>query len=177
MGKICTFTGHRDIPVEQYSNVINKLTDLLVYLVENEGYTDFRAGGAIGFDTIAALTVLELKKKYDIKLHLILPCRDQDRYFTENQRTFYRFSIEYADSVTYTSERYSNRAMSIRNRALVNGADLCVAYLTRLTGGTYRTVTLARREIGNVVTLTDSGFLNKDEADFRRDIPRLLARR
>lgn len=42
--------------------------------------TYFGAGGALGFDTLAAQTVLELKKKYpDIRLILVLPCLSQTR--------------------------------------------------------------------------------------------------
>ena len=41
---------------------------------ENSGYLYFGAGGALGFDTLAAQTVLDLKKDYpQIKLILVLP--------------------------------------------------------------------------------------------------------
>ncbi|MBQ2806065.1 MAG: DUF1273 family protein, partial [Clostridia bacterium] len=58
------------------------------------GATHFRAGGAIGFDTLAALCVLEQKKQYpQIKLDLILPCRDQDAAWGEQDQHAYHFVL------------------------------------------------------------------------------------
>ena len=38
------------------------------------------AGGALGFDTLAAQTVLEMKKEYpQLRLILVLPCENQTR--------------------------------------------------------------------------------------------------
>lgn len=154
MSKICCFTGHRSINSSQYGAIQKKLFAVLCELVENDGVTDFRAGGAVGFDTLAAFCVLALKKRYPhIKLHLILPCKDQDKNFREDMREFYRYVIKVADSVTYTQEKYHSGVMLIRNRALVDGADVCVAYLKSLKGGTYQTVNLARRAKVKVINI------------------------
>lgn len=49
-----------------------------------EGNFIFLAGGALGFDTIAAQIVIKLKKKYPhIQLVLILPCRSQSKYWSK----------------------------------------------------------------------------------------------
>ena len=145
MGKICCFTGHRDVPDESIRAIFENLEGMLTHLIEDEGVTDFRAGGAIGFDTIAAMVVLKLKRKYPhIKLHLMLPCKNQDYKFTSTQKTLYRFTISSADSVEYIRERYSSTAMHARNRALVGGSDFCVYFLDHLHGGTYYTVNYAR---------------------------------
>ena len=44
----------------------------------------------MGFDTLAAQEVLNLRKQYkDIKLILVLPCRDQaDRWKAEDQEEY-----------------------------------------------------------------------------------------
>ena len=40
----------------------------------------YGAGGALGFDTLAAQTVLDMKKEYpQLRLILVLPCEDQTR--------------------------------------------------------------------------------------------------
>lgn len=55
----------------------------MIESIEN-GYRYFGEGGALGFDTVAALTVLELKSVYpDIKLILVLPCKKQTRGWSE----------------------------------------------------------------------------------------------
>ena len=146
MSKICCFTGHRNISSQSAKTINHKLENTLVNLIENDGFTDFRAGGAKGFDSVAALAVIKLKKRYpNIKLHLILPCKAQDRYFTTLERDVYRFTIENSDSVIYVQEHYSDGVMFARNRALVDGADLCLAYLEKLSGGTYQTVNYAKK--------------------------------
>ena len=147
MSKICCFTGHRNFSQETAQEIISRLEDTLINLIENEDFSDFRAGGAIGFDSFAALTVLKLKKKYThIKLHLVLPCKDQDKYFSKMEKEIYHFVLNNADSVTYIQENYSEGVMFARNRALVDGVDLCIAYLSMLEGGTYQTVTYAKRK-------------------------------
>ena len=84
MSKICCFTGSRDIKGISSLDLANKLEKLLIDLIEKENYTDFRAGGARGFDTLAALVVLKLRERYpQIKLHLFLPCKNQEKYFYE----------------------------------------------------------------------------------------------
>ena len=147
MSKICCFTGSRDIDDFNASDISRALEEVLVNLIENEDYTDFRAGGAVGFDTIAALCVLNLKRRYPhIKLHLFLPCKNQDKFFSLWERKYYFQTIKYADSITYTQEHYSDSAMMKRNMAMVDGSDICVAFLTKLTGGTYNTVKYAKRK-------------------------------
>ena len=49
----CCFTGHRKIPQKKYIQIQEKLKDKIVKAIQN-GYTFFYAGGAVGFDTMAA---------------------------------------------------------------------------------------------------------------------------
>ncbi len=66
----CCFTGHRKIPPEQYAALARRLEQEITCLI-GQGIVYFGAGGALGFDTLAAQTVLRLKKKYpQIKLIL-----------------------------------------------------------------------------------------------------------
>ena len=69
----CCFTGHRKIPQRKSGQIQERLRNEIVTAIQN-GYTFFYAGGAIGFDTMAAQAVLELKAQYPhIKLILVLP--------------------------------------------------------------------------------------------------------
>lgn len=154
MSKICCFTGHRYMSAIPLEEIKKRLESLLVKLIENEDFTDFRAGGARGFDSVAALTVLKLKNRYPhIKLHLILPCKGQEKYFSPFEKQVYALALAHADSVAYVQERYSDGVMFARNRALVDGSDLCVAYLEKLEGGTYQTVNYARKKRVRTINL------------------------
>ena len=151
--KICMFTGHRAINAEHSVMLPEQLGDLLDKLIE-DGYTEFRAGGAIGFDTFAALKVLEKKEKYpDIKLHLFLPCRNQEKAWSENLKEAYYYVLKKADSVRYCSEIYAAGCMQKRNRDMVDGAQLCVAYCGKSGGGSAYTVDYARKKGVKVINM------------------------
>ena len=105
--KVCMFTGHRTIATSDLFALPARL-DFLIEKLINDGYTDFRCGGAQGFDTIAALKVLEKRKKYPhIKLHLFLPCKDQADRWSENARCAYFMILDAADSVKYEVDVYT----------------------------------------------------------------------
>lgn len=53
------FTGHRELPADNLPEISKHLEDTLVTLIE-QGYRYFGAGGALGFDTLAAQAVLRL---------------------------------------------------------------------------------------------------------------------
>lgn len=55
------FTGHRKIPLEQYAPLHQRLEGVVIDLIDR-GYCFFGAGGAMGFDTMAAQVVLTLRQ-------------------------------------------------------------------------------------------------------------------
>ena len=91
-GQTCCFTGHRIIPLGEYDSIKEKTQETVEKLIE-KGVCYFGAGGALGVDTLAAKVVLEAKKKHpEVKLILILPCYDQDRMWsTEDKRVYVWF--------------------------------------------------------------------------------------
>ena len=128
----------------------NKLIQVLEPLI-NDGATDFYAGGAIGFDTLAASTVIELRQQYpQIKLHLILPCckAEQTAKWTAAQVAEYDSILSVADSVEYISEHYYNGCMKARNARLVELADCCICYYDnkKSASGTGQTIRMAVKE-------------------------------
>lgn len=106
----------------------------------------FGAGGALGFDTLAAQCVLSLRKRYShIKLILVLPCTTQTKGWSKDDIAVYEEIKSQADKVVYTSHDYFRGCMFKRNRHLVNGSSVCIAYLTQEKGGTAYTVNYARQ--------------------------------
>ncbi len=150
------FTGHRKIPPNESSVVSENLRKTLVQCIEN-GYCYFGAGGALGFDTLAAKTVLELKKEYPhIKLILVLPCQNQTRGWKPTDIKEYESIKLSADKVVYTSEQYFRGCMQKRNRHLVDHSSLCICYLTEPSGGTAYTVEYAKRCQLNVINVANT---------------------
>ena len=135
MTKNVCFTGHREIPREHYL----KLRDILIQEIEaqiEQGATVFRAGGALGFDTLAALCVLDVRRHHPhIRLELILPCPTQTRGWSPSEKGLYQQILEQADSHRYVSNTYFSGVLQMRNLALIRDSDVCIAYLRSSHGG------------------------------------------
>lgn len=140
----CCFTGHRSIPLNQYSKIHNILEKVVIRLIDS-GVCYFGTGGALGFDTMAALTILNLKEKYpNIKLILVLPCKNQTYNWSIKDKQLYDFIKSKCDKYVYTSKQHYNGCMIKRNRHLVNNSKYCICYLTKKSGGTAYTVNYAK---------------------------------
>lgn len=151
----CCFTGHRKVEAELLPSLRTALQATMTELIET-GCLHFYAGGALGFDTLAAEETLALRDRYpQITLHLLLPCRDQCRSWTIPEATRYEVILSQADSYCYLGETYSSAAMAMRNRALVERANICIAYLRREVSGAGQTVRAARRAGLPVINLAE----------------------
>ena len=60
-----------------------------------------------------------------------------------------------ADHIEYITDRYTATCMYARNRALVDGSTLCVAYLTENRGGTLYTCTYALKKRVELINLAE----------------------
>ncbi len=150
------FTGHRTIDRKHAFFLPTRLNSTLEELILR-GADRFCAGGATGFDTLAALAVLELKKKHPhIRLDLILPCPDQTVFWRDKEMlVLYDRILKEASSVTYVSDRYTSACMHARNRRLVSESQVCVAYMTRSGSGTSYTFAYALQQGLKVINLAD----------------------
>ena len=147
------FTGHRNIPADRLDALSRDLRKKIVAMIES-GKNIFLAGGALGFDTLAAQTVLALKSDYpQIQLRLVLPCLAQTRGWSATDVRIYEDIKSKADTFCYTSQEYTRGCMQKRNRALVDGSCACICYLTESKGGTAYTVKYAKKKGLRIVNL------------------------
>lgn len=149
----CCFTGHRELPVWGRKQLAAKLEATITGLIDR-GIIFYGAGGARGFDTLAAQTVLKLKPNYpSIKLILVLPCLTQTRGWRPEDIAEYERIKAQADKVVYTAQDYSKGCMHKRNRHLVDNSSVCVCYLTKDSGGTAYTVDYAEKKGLEIINL------------------------
>ncbi len=154
--RTCSFTGHRIIQQETLNSLKEKLPKALKSLIQ-KGYHTFCSGGALGFDLFAAQIVLSLKKEYPcIKLVMILPCRDQERFWNSKQKELYQKVLEKADKIIYTADVYHRGCMQKRNRHLVDTASILIAFLEHEAGGTKYTVEYAEKNHIPVIFLPEA---------------------
>lgn len=152
------FTGHRKIPAHDIQNIENQL-DKIIEKLYQKGVIFYGAGGSYGFDMLAEMAVIRARNRHkEIKLILVLPCKNQEKYWTEDNKTAFAEIKNQSDKMVYTSEIYSKDCMHKRNRHLVNFSGYCVAYLNKNSGGTAYTVNYARQnglEIVNLCGVSD----------------------
>lgn len=142
--KTCCFTGHRIIKEKEIDDLKIRLEQEIINLIEKD-VVFFVCGGALGFDTIAALTILKLKKVYkNIQLIMALPCKNQDKYWNEKDKIIYKNILSLADRIICISDRYTYDCMLNRNRYMVNISYYCICYLRKAKSGTAYTVNYAK---------------------------------
>ena len=150
MASVC-FTGHRSIK-EPLSNLYRRLDRAIEKAISENNASDFYVGGAVGFDMIAALRVLRLKKKYgSVSLNLVLPCPIPEMVtkWSDDDKTAFDDILNRADSIIVISDKYYDGCMKERNQRLVDHADtLCICYWNENDNrsGTGQTVRMAERK-------------------------------
>ena len=168
MDTACAFTGHRPQKFPwQYDETDSRCIALKSALAEqirlltDAGVTQFLSGMAEATDTWSALSVLALREKNPaIKLHCILPCREQADKWSSSSRNLYRSILKRADSIVYVSREYHKDCMLERNRFLVEHASILLAvYNGELRGGTAATMRYAQK-MGREIIVIDPTTLD-----------------
>lgn len=151
--KTCCFTGHRKIKqADVYAMTIN-LNTAIKKAIQN-GVDTFVCGGALGFDMVAANLILCLKEMGEqIRLVLVLPCEEQERFWNKKEQDNYKHILSEADEIQYITDRYFKGCMEQRNQKMVELAGMCIAYLRHEKSGTAQTVRMANEKGIPVVKL------------------------
>lgn len=138
---IVTFCGHRDIVCSD--KLIRQLRFVLCDLI-TEGADTFLLGGYGAFDSMAAMTVWELKSTYPhIRSTLVLAYLDRD--YNEDL---------YDDTIYPPLEGVPLRyAISQRNRWMVDAADVIVSCVIHSYGGAATTLRYAKQKHKRIIRL------------------------
>ncbi|MCM1060305.1 MAG: DUF1273 domain-containing protein [Eubacterium sp.] len=145
--KVACFSGHRKMPqdcTELQADLEKAITTLI-----KQGVVFFGSGAALGFNQIAAETVLMLKKDYpQIKLIMVLPCppEQQSLKWNDEQKKHYYELLRQSDKVRLLSPQYTSSCMLDRNRHLVDNSAYLICYLRKQSGGTLYTVNYAEKQ-------------------------------
>ncbi|MBE5809516.1 MAG: DUF1273 domain-containing protein [Clostridiales bacterium] len=159
------FTGHRVLGKTD-DPALSQLTELLE-LLYTQGYRDFLCGGALGFDLYAAERVVELRRMHpDVRLIFCLPCADQSSKWKKADCSHYERLLYASDETRVLSPRYYDGCMQARNAYMVDRSYLCVAYMSRLHGGTLSTVRYAISQDVPVINLAVPGVVEEYRQSF-----------
>ncbi len=151
----CAFTGHRDIPRELYESLSESIRREL-YALYQKNVRHFIVGGAIGFDMIAAVTVLNLKSDLpDITLHIAIPCPNHFAKWRSSDKALFNAVRARADSELIVSPKYDRGCMYTRNRFMVDNSSYLISYCVKKSGGSHYTETYAKEKGLNIINISE----------------------
>lgn len=145
------FFGHRYI--DNFFVVESKLEEIVRVLLHSKEYVEFLVGRNGDFDQMVSSTVLRMKHSVrddNSALRLVLPYPTAE--FENNEDSFYDYydEIEICDEA---AKAHFKGAMQIRNRSMVDRADLIICYIEHNEGGAFQTVQYAKKQEKQVLNL------------------------
>ncbi len=149
----CCFTGHRIIEKPRYEQISSELSQTIEAL-EVKGVTHYYAGGAVGFDLIAAVTIANIKMLVpQITLTLALPYPGYNNGWRKADTEIFKKVMQRADEIVYISDEYYGGCMLARDRFMVDKCGTCICYLEKAIGGTAYTVNYAIKKDLDIINV------------------------
>ena len=147
------FFGHRYI--DNPFRIEERLEEHIYRLLAEKEYVDFLVGRDGEFDQFASSAVLRIRKRYrddNSSLILVLPYARAE--YLNNEESYHDYysdvEISYAASVAHPKA-----AIQIRNREMVDRADLILCCIEREKGGAWQTIQYAIKQGKTVINLAD----------------------
>ncbi len=147
------FFGHRYI--DNPLKVEELLEEQIRKLINEKEYVDFVVGRNGEFDQCVSSTVLRVRKNVrDDNSALVLMLPYPTAEYLNNEEYFHDYytdvEISYSASVAHPKS-----AIQIRNREMVDRADLVIYYVEHNEGGAWQTVQYAIRQGKTVINLAE----------------------
>lgn len=147
------FFGHRYI--SNVAAVEEGLEDIVLSLLRDKEYVDFVVGRNGEFDQLVSSAVLRCKKKYrddNSSLVLMLPYPTAEYL---NNRSGYENYYDDIEISYEASKAHPKAAIQIRNREMVDRANLIACYIEHNSGGAYQTIRYAEKLGKPILNLAD----------------------
>lgn len=150
----CCFTGYRPekFPFDlnhknaDYLEFENRLFEQVLILAK-EGCRTFYCGMAMGFDIIAAETVLAVKNAFSepLKLICVLPFENQSYNFSPHWKTRFNSVLQKCDEKIILADKYFAGCYQERNIYMVDNSDYVITWFDGQCGGTKNTIRYAKK--------------------------------
>ena len=147
------FFGHRYI--DNLFKVEELLEEQIRKLINEKEYVDFLVGRNGDFDQCASSTVLRVRKNVrddNSSLILVLPYPTAE--YLNNEEYFHDY---YSDvDISYAaSKAHPKSAIQIRNREMVDKADLIICFIEKEEGGAWQTLKYAKDKEKAIINLAE----------------------
>ncbi len=177
--KSCCFTGYRPqkfpFALEKddikYTEFENRLCDTVLSLCERGVFT-FYTGMAMGFDIIAAETVLQIRESYNkgaIQIVAAIPFGGQASKFDDAWKKRYDAVLKSVDETVVLSDNYYRGCFWRRNEFMVDNSDVVVTWFDGKKGGTASTLCYAQKNEKEIINLYNGADLNGEYIYFDVD--------
>jgi uncharacterized phage-like protein YoqJ len=134
------------------SRILKTLESLI-----NDDCKFFYSGMAMGFDIIAAETVLYFRGKIpNINLICVIPFEEQEKAYSQAWKNRYNFILQACDEVILLSKEYHNGCYQNRNKFMVDNSDYVVTGYDGQAGGTRNTLLYAQKKKRTIVNINTS---------------------
>ncbi len=146
------FFGHRNI--DHSFQIEDRLDIIIRRLIREKAYVEFLVGRNGEFDQYVSSAIIRAKRKYrdDNSFHiLVLPYVTAE--YLNNAQSF----EDYYDEIEICQESahaHFKSAIKIRNRKMVDRADLIICCIDRESGGAYQTIRYAQKQNKKIINLT-----------------------
>ncbi|MDD6880902.1 MAG: hypothetical protein PUE18_04940 [Firmicutes bacterium] len=147
------FFGHRYI--DNLFKVEELLEEQIRKLINEKEYVDFLVGRNGDFDQCVSSTVLRVRKNVrDDNSSLLLVLAYPTAEYLNNEESFHDY---YSDvDISYAaSKAHPKSAIQIRNREMVDKADLIICYIEKEEGGAWQTLKYAKDKEKAIVNLAE----------------------
>ena len=148
------FFGHRYL--ENIFEIEHRLEEQIRLLMNEHEYVDFLVGRNGEFDQLVSSTIRRIKRVYrddNSSLVLMLPYATAE--YLNNQESY----EDYYDEVEVSfaaSNAYPKAAIQLRNREMVDRANLILCCIDHKSGGAYQAIRYAEKQGKEVINLADS---------------------
>ena len=139
--KAVSLSGNRQLLLDFDKDKLKFELEALI----KKGFNSFLCGMAVGFDTECFLILKELREIHPINIYACVPCKDQDKSFSDNDKEIYRLLLKESDEIILLSEYYYNGCMIVRNKFMVDNSSVLLCYNRKNSGGAFYTLNYAKK--------------------------------
>ena len=119
-------------------------------------------GMALGFDSIVAETIIELKKEnYNINFIACIPFKGHSNAWPKDSRDRYNYYLQYADDIIILSDQYTKACMFERNKYMIDNSDILIAFTDTFDGGTGHSIKLAKKKGMKIYVISPNKIIER----------------
>ncbi len=154
-----SFFGHRYIEDLIILEILEqKVEKIISELINTKEYVEFLVGRDGEFDQIVSSAIIRSKRDvFDGNSYHVCVLPYTRAEYTKNTEAFDKYYDE-VEICEESSKAHPKGAIQIRNRSMVDRADLCIFYVKRNKGGAWQTFNYAKKQGKVCINLADNVF-------------------